>query len=103
MHNWPLKEPLFEKLKDFKKSTVKALAYNTLDGPLCDALLPMVSLCDVQKEIGYWHWNKETGHTHLESTGDLCKAEMPRLTDGAKNIHALKELMRTQVFRGLAV
>ena len=91
-----MQEPLFEKLKDFKKSTVKALAYNTLDGPLCDALLPMVSLCDVQQEIGYWHWNKETGHT-------TCKAEMPRLTDGAKSIHALTELMHTHVLRVLAV
>ena len=55
MQKWPRDEPLFNKFQNFKKSTVIALANDTLDGPLCDTLLPLVSLCKVEKQIGRWH------------------------------------------------
>ena len=103
MQKGPLKEPLFNKLKNFKKSTVVALANGTLDGPLCDTLLPLVSLCNVEKKIGRWNWDSQNGHTCLHPTAGRCMAEMPELSDGAANVDAMKEQLRTRVLHSLAL
>ena len=96
-------KPLFNKLKEFKQSTVRAVAEDKLDGPLCDTILPFVSLCKVDREIGHWHWNSEKGHTSLDQTTGRCKVEMPVLLERNDNIEAMKEHLSKTILNGLAL
>ena len=96
--------PLVSKLNDYKVSTVSALANGTFDGPLCDALLALVSLCDVEKVHGFWVLDPATGYTCIDKAEGLCKAVSPRLRGGADaDVAALKKQLCKRVLDGLAL
>jgi len=65
--------PYFSKVAGFKKPTVQSLATGTLDGPLCDVLVPLSDwLCNegsqghgVEVTTGLWSLNPERGFTKI--------------------------------------
>ena len=99
-----MNKPWVSKLNDYKVSTVIALANGTFDGPLCDALVPLVGLCDVEELHGFWVLDSRTGHTRIDEATGLCQAVSPKLRDGADaDVAALKRGLRARVLGGLTL
>lgn len=98
--------PYFNKVTDFKKSTVCALASGRLDGPVCDVLIPLGEVLHVQghtaETSGRWSCDNRSGHTKISKEGP-CTGSSLKLLDPAAARPVFEAELRTRILQALAV
>ena len=98
--------PYFDKVADFKKSTVCSLASGCLDGPVCDVLIPLGEVLHAQghtaETTGRWSCNNQSGHTKISEEGP-CNGSSLKLLDPAAARPVFEAVIKKRVLQALAV
>ena len=109
---------LMAKVEPFKLTTIRSLAQDSRDGPLCDVLLPLVAWARIANpgwlewKTGAWVLDSHTGITGTasskqeqgEEVGQLCAVEQPVLVNPADEavLAGMREWMEAGILAALA-